>query len=570
MRRLLIILLCLTMLISALPATAEAAEQRLVIAITSEESALNLPLEEAFFKANPGVTIEYRLYSSNQLNSLLMTNQTDFDMIITGYAGLMDMVEKDYLLTLDQIGLEAYPAELLDVSKLLTYNGKLFALPISIQQEAWFFHYELSEQNNIEYPAKDGVWTWDEYLEFSKKFPISFGENGEKHLYMMTGTSLLDFPSLQNIQVEMFTNYLKLYPKDIERFFTDYFPTFRQVLKSDALMPMELNESRFLREERTNDLLVVKSTEDNPIGMMQSFKAREGYLDTLALMRDPNWTFSGGPTEEEIVNEILPTLDSWMLLPVPVFDKNDVRYLGYMTACGIMKNAPHKELAAKFIEAMYSEEALDTGVVMGETAFIGRECPSQLILDKYAYYPVFMDENGTVEAGRSFEYIPFTSMYAEHMYYEAQEYRSHLAVTRFHAQRDFYNAVWSYLQEWYLGHISDAELQESVTYLVEMALEERGRECIPRNTQSTLSIPGGTHGSSCRGSLGLRCGISCRLACRWRRRSWRTAQTRTLRGLKIMPPSCRAATSAWASAIPCGSLPWRWRCPSSSASCWRT
>lgn len=476
MRRLLTLLICLTMLISALPATAEEAEQRLVIAITSEESALNLPLEEAFFKANPGVTIEYRLYSSNQLNSLLMTNQTDFDMIITGYAGLMDMVEKDYLLTLDQIGLEAYPAELLDVSELLTYNGKLFALPISIRQEAWFFHYELSEQNNIEYPAKDGVWTWDEYLEFSKQFPLAFGENGEKHLYMLTGTSLLDFPSLQNIQVEMFTNYLKLYPKDIERFFTDYFPTFRQVLKSDALMPMELNESRFLREERTNDLLVVKSTEDNPIGMMQSFKAREGYLDTLALMHDPNLTFSGGPTEEEIVNEILPTLDSWMLLPVPVLDKNDVRYLGYMTACGIMKNAPHKELAAKFIEAMYSEEALDMGVVMGETAFIGRECPSQLILDKYAYYPVFTDENGTqvytVEAGRSFEYIPFTSMYAEHMYYEAQEYRSHLAVTRFHAQRDFYNAVWSYLQEWYLGHISDAELQESVTYLVEMALEE--------------------------------------------------------------------------------------------------
>lgn len=157
MRRLLTLLICLTMLIPALPATAEAAEQRLVIAITSEESALNLPLEEAFFKANPGVTVEYRLYSSNQLDSLLMTNQADFDMIILGYAGLMDMVEKDYLLTLDQIGMETYPAKLLDVSELLTYNGKLFALPISIRQEAWFFHYELSEQNNIEYPAKDGV-----------------------------------------------------------------------------------------------------------------------------------------------------------------------------------------------------------------------------------------------------------------------------------------------------------------------------------------------------------------------------------------------------------------------------
>ena len=474
MRRLLTLLLCLTMLLPSFHAVAEESEQRLVIAITSEDSALNLPIEEAFFKANPGVTIEYRLYSSNQLNSLLMTNQTDFDMIITGYAGLMDMVEKDYLLTLDQIGLETYPAELLDVSELLTYNGKLFALPISIQQEAWFIHYELSEQNNIEYPAKDGVWTWDEYLEFSKKFPISFGENGEKHLYMMTGTSLLDFPSLQNIQVEMFTNYLKLYPKDIERFFTDYFPTFRQTLKSDALMPMELNESRFLREERTNDLLVVKSTEDNPIGMMQSFMVREGWLTTLENLRNPNLTVEG-ITEEEVL-EILPTLDSWMLLPVPVFNKDDVRYLGSMTACSIMKNAPHKELAAKFIEAMYSEEALDTGVLTGEAAFMGRQCPSQLIIDKYAYYPIFTDEDGTqvytVEAGRSFECWPFTDTYAEHMYYEAQEYRSHLAVTRFHAQRDFYNAVWSYLQEWYLGHISDAELQESVTYLVEMALEE--------------------------------------------------------------------------------------------------
>jgi hypothetical protein len=474
MRRLLTLMICLTMLISALPATAEETEQRLVIAITSEEDALNLPIEEAFFKTNPNVTIEYRLYSSNQLNSLLMTNQADFDIIISGYTRMMDMAEKGYLLTLDQIGLETYPAELLDVSELLTYNGKLFALPISIQQEAWFIHYELSEQNNIEYPAKDGVWTWDEYLEFSKKFPISFGENGEKHLYMMTGTSLLDFPSLQNIQVEMFTNYLKLYPKDIERFFTDYFPTFRQTLKSDALMPMELNESRFLREERTNDLLVVKSTEDNPIGMMQSFMVREGWLNTLENLRNPNLTVEG-ITEEEVL-EILPTLDSWMLLPVPVFDKDDVRYLGYMTACGIMKNAEHKELAAKFIEAMYSQEALDTGVLTGEAAFMGRQCPSQLIIDKYAYYPVFTDEDGTqvytVEAGRSFECWPFTSAYAEHMYYEAQEYRSHLAVTRFHAQRDFYNAVWSYLQEWYLGHISDAELQESVTYLVEMALEE--------------------------------------------------------------------------------------------------
>lgn len=182
MRRLLIILLCLTMLIPALPVTAEEEPQRLIIAVDSEESALNLSVEEAFFKGNQNVTIEYRLYSPKQLNSVLMTNQADFDMVISDYATLMDVAEKDYLLPLDQIGLETYPEKLLNVSELLTYNGKLFALPISIRQEAWFFHYELSEQNNIEYPAKDGAWTWDEYLEFSKRFPILFGKNRGKEL----------------------------------------------------------------------------------------------------------------------------------------------------------------------------------------------------------------------------------------------------------------------------------------------------------------------------------------------------------------------------------------------------
>lgn len=474
MRRMLLLWLCLIILLPIFPAVAENDTQRLVIAVTSEEDAYNLPIEEAFSQENPNITIEYRLYSEEQLNSILMTNQADFDIVILNYQTLLGMAERDYLLTLDQIGLETYPEELLDVSGLLTYNEKLFALPISINQEAWFIHYELSEQSNIEYPAKDGVWTWSEYLEFSKQFPISFGENKEKHLYMMVGASLYDFPSLQNVQVDMLLNYLALYPNEIDRFFTDYFPTFRQVLKSDALMPMELSESSLLREERTNDVLVTQTSSDNLICVTQSCREREDWLATLELLRDPNLT-TEDITEEEVLG-ILPTLNSWMLLPVPVFEKNDVCYLGAMRACGIMKNTKNVELAEKFIKAMLLEEALDTGVLMNEIALVAQKCPSRMIINPLEYYPAFVNKEGnrvyTVQQGRSFEYLPFSVFFTEHAYYEAQEYRSHLAVTRFHAQRDFYNAVWSYLQEWYLGHISDAELQESVTYLVEMALEE--------------------------------------------------------------------------------------------------
>lgn len=474
MRRLLTLLLCLTMLIPTLPAMAEEEPQRLIIAVDSEESALNLSIEEAFFKENPNTVIEYRLYSANQLNSLLMTNQVDFDMVILDYATLLDMVEKDYLLTLDQIGLEGYPSGMVDVSNLLMYDGKLFALPISINQTAWFIHYEMSEQNGIEYPAHDGVWTWDEYLEFSKQFPIQYGERDPKHLYMMTGDSIADYASLQNVQVDMLLNYLELYPNKIERFFTDYFSIFKQVIKSSALMPAKMDESKQERKNRTNDVLIIQTGAGNPIWLMKSFDLRSSWLYTLEMLRDPNITVEG-VTEEEVI-ETLPTLDSWQLLPKPVFEKDDVRYLGGMRACGIMKNAENIELATKFIKAMVSQEALDVGVLMNESAFIAKDCPNKMIVNPYAYYPIFVDENGNqiyaVQTGREFIYEPFSQYYKESYYQEAQEYRSHLAVTRFHAQRDFYNAVWSYLQEWYLGHISDAELQESVTYLVEMALEE--------------------------------------------------------------------------------------------------
>lgn len=106
MRRMLLLWLCLIILLPIFPAVAENDTQRLVIAVTSEEDAYNLPIEEAFFQENPNITIEYRLYSEEQLNSILMTNQADFDIVILNYQTLLGMAERDYLLTLDQIGLK--------------------------------------------------------------------------------------------------------------------------------------------------------------------------------------------------------------------------------------------------------------------------------------------------------------------------------------------------------------------------------------------------------------------------------------------------------------------------------
>ena len=62
---------------------AEDQPERLIIAmINYETGAQNFSIEEAFFKAHPNATIEYRIYSSEQFNGVLMNGQCDFDLAL--------------------------------------------------------------------------------------------------------------------------------------------------------------------------------------------------------------------------------------------------------------------------------------------------------------------------------------------------------------------------------------------------------------------------------------------------------------------------------------------------------
>ena len=122
------------------PINAHMEKRSLKIIITNENDSLNYQIEEAFFMIHPDTDIEYILYTEDQLYSHLQAGTTDGDLVILPYNILYHMEEKGYLAYLnDTVGLSSYPEQMIDISAWLTNNDKLFALPISISQNSWYW-----------------------------------------------------------------------------------------------------------------------------------------------------------------------------------------------------------------------------------------------------------------------------------------------------------------------------------------------------------------------------------------------------------------------------------------------
>ena len=165
MKRFISFVTCL-LLLAGIPfcTFAEDQPERLIIAmINYETGAQNFSIEEAFFKAHPNATIEYRIYSSEQFNGVLMNGQCDFDLAVATYSVERAMLERGYIQTLDTIGLMEYPEQLIDLSHLLMVDGKLIGIPLWEVQSCYFWDAGLARKAGISYPASAGYWTWEDF-----------------------------------------------------------------------------------------------------------------------------------------------------------------------------------------------------------------------------------------------------------------------------------------------------------------------------------------------------------------------------------------------------------------------
>lgn len=244
MKKIVSLILCLLMLPLTMVNAETAEEERLVIAIQTPGDALQVALEETFFKLHPNAVIEYRLYDTREQFEAMLMSDPDFDVAIVYDYMLQILAKKGMLQSLAELGINEYPQTLLDYEEELSYNGQLMGLPQSVIQQYWLWNTAVARKAGLENPAADGVWTWEEYYELMKKLPMDTDGDGEPDVYLRYGVGLMNYPELQNTDEEILCEYFDRYPRDMERFWNEYFDMFKEMFLSDALLGERTNDKQ--------------------------------------------------------------------------------------------------------------------------------------------------------------------------------------------------------------------------------------------------------------------------------------------------------------------------------------
>lgn len=444
MKRIICGILMLAMLLSC-QAFALAEEDVLTIAVVSASDALNLPAEEAFFKRCPDAVIEYHLYTEEQLNTALITGTTEFDLAILPYQTLLNMARKGYLASVNQVlEQDGYPTQLLDLSDLLTIDDWVFALPVSVAQQFWIWDEDIAAQAGVSMPEKD-AWTWADYAEYARQFPKDTDGDGTADTYLMYGSCLPAYPSFRNVNLNMFTQYAAQYT-DFEAFGEQYLDLFRENITGEALLDLADDA------DAASEVLIREASAANPIDILDGEPADESSdLITFSQMGEQS---------------------GYRFLPPPLLDENRVAYAGSMSACGMLKQAERADLAAAFLQAMVSEDALDYGTFAVSEQLVTKNPPKYMYFDENGNCtPAFSNQDDALAyrvcAGRDIPVISF--VYSEAAFAASQGFREKLSIDTFLMGRDFYDSAWAYVQEWYDGRMDDAELVRNMQYLFGIA-----------------------------------------------------------------------------------------------------
>jgi ABC-type glycerol-3-phosphate transport system substrate-binding protein len=408
-----------------------AENQILKIIVLNESDAQNWTAEEAFFMAYPEVEIEYVLFSEDQLYSRLITQTVEADLVILPYNVLISLEKNGYLAYLDDaVGIHDYPDQLIDLSRLFMKDGRVFALPISLYQECYCWHEDVGKEIGLSYPGTD-PWTWEDYAKLTEKFPIT-NSGSSPDVYLSYGQSVAAYPSLNNVNLEMFFQYVKTH-SEFSSFQGDYLELFRKIFVNKAYLELSVTAD-------DNVSVLLGRTSQNPVELLGA----DNY-DDFGVM---------------------------LFLPPPVLSDEYVSYPGYLWGCGILNNASSSDLAAGFIRAMLSEKALDYATNMRYDQLVSAAAPRyEYVLPGTLYRPVFSSEGSypmlRICPGRNFQIWDFS--YSEDAFLQSQQFRSLLSVDTAPAGRDFYNAAYAVLQEWLEGRIDDAAMTERMNYLLGLA-----------------------------------------------------------------------------------------------------
>lgn len=252
----------------------------------------------------------------------------------------------------------------------------------------------------------------------------------------MEGSMLAAYPAFSNCNLDMFTQYVSLYD-DFSYFSEHLLPLFRNIVVSPAtLSQAEGREGK--------NVLLYRFGISNPIDLMDRAIGFEDAIERF--------------------------------LPMPLLDTEDEKYYGSMEVLSMMKDARNPELAKDFLLAYVSDTALDYVTAPNFEKMVSKKLPTYLyVAEGESYRPAFSAEGDVtrclITAGRVLPSISFT--YSEEAFNQSQAYREKLGCDTLLLGKDFYDAAWSYLQDWYLGRIDDRALTNEMSYLFDLAKGQR-------------------------------------------------------------------------------------------------
>ncbi len=395
-----------------------AAEQRVIIAVTSADDAMHPVIEEAFFQTNPGTEIVYALYPADQLRTAILTGKVDFDLLIQPIEQINAYGESGFLESLyPAMGIAQWPENLLDIRQQIERNGSLYGIPTAVYQNVWSWHDALAQLAGVDKPAVP--WDWSDYETLSNRLPMDMNMDGAQDVYLMYGTKTQD-TALSNVQLDPLYDYFSAYPGDFaSALFSRQLSVFERIVKSPSLLPM-----------------------DDPFppmfqGSTAVLISNHGMISPLGLLGNDDGEAS--------------------FLPPPVIDAEHVFYLGGAKACAMVKSAPRREAALAFLHTMLSSEAADAAYGGNDMVdLVYRQMPSALWSDIYGVFqPSFEEGSGNlyvVPRARNFQIEDFP--YTEEQFDAAQNFRNKLKIPALSVGRPFYDAVVNRLARWINGTLS--------------------------------------------------------------------------------------------------------------------
>ena len=289
------------------------------IGIINSNNRYNALLEAAFLAAYPNAAIEYRAYTADQVNVLLLGGMDMPDLLLCTSIVMDRLVNQDMLLDFYETDyMDSWPEEWIDISDELEIDGSLYGLPVSISQYYWMWNDALAEKSGANVP--DYPYDWDEFVEMAANLKYDFDDNGIRDMMLIQG-NVSSNEARKDMVDDAFTAYLEAKMLD------------HRNLADGATFGTE--EFRHLLD-LYKEMLEIRGAWT----AVPSFRGESAYL-IKSMGMEGSFFFDDGTHS--------------VMLP-PTLDKDNPQYLGMVDVAVIPRESQNSELALAFCRGLLDPE----------------------------------------------------------------------------------------------------------------------------------------------------------------------------------------------------------------------